>query len=157
MNHGSNRRERIEQFWERNRKRLEGAWIVAVIAYSGFLTFVVSKTVSHYGVSTRWFGVVALIAAIPDAVGTAKMVTAIVERDAGRARLWGMVAATGYFAPEAFILATGRNLPTRVYVVLGIWVAIALAVSLISLRKKVKATRAQRHSATRSAPVSAEE
>ncbi|MGB2757034.1 MAG: hypothetical protein WBD02_05145 [Acidimicrobiia bacterium] len=154
MGHGSNRRERIEQFWKSHHKGLEGAWIVGVVAYSGFLTFVVSKTVSKYHVSTRWFGVVALLAAIPDAGGTAKLVSALVDHDMAKARQWGFVAATGYFAPEAFILLTGRHLPIRVYVVLGVWVSIAFALMVLSMRKKIRVAHLHRHSATRSAPVS---
>lgn len=130
--------------------------MIGVICYSGVLTFIVSKTVSQYHVSTRWFGVVALTAAIPDAIGTAKMVSALVDHDYPKARRWGFVAATGYFAPEAFILLTGRHLPLRIYVVLGIWVSIALVLSLGSIRRKLNHARAQRHSATRSAPVSRE-
>ena len=156
MDHGSNRRGRFEQFWRAHRKGLEGAWIVGVICYSGVLTFIVSKTVSQYHVSTFWFGVVALIASIPDAVGTAKMVGALVDHDHAKAKRWGFVAATGYFAPEVFVLLTGRNLPTRVYVVVGLWVSIALGLSLSSIRRKIRIARAHRASATRNDPVSSE-
>ncbi len=134
MRDRTNWAETLRYFWLAHRKGLEGIWVVGVIAYSGFLTFVVSKTVSKYGVSTRWFAEVALIAAIPDAVGTAKMVAALAEHRNDAARRWALVAASGYFAPEAFVVATREHLPTRVYVVLALWASLGMIVAIVSLR-----------------------
>jgi hypothetical protein len=123
------------------RKVLERLWIVAGVGYGVFRVVVANATVKKYGVNIWAFAVVELASSFTDALGTARVVGAIVDRKHKAAFRWAMVSLACFAAPDVFILATGRNMPRSVYVVIGTIMTVFGFVAVFGVVQKVKRTR----------------
>lgn len=131
------------------RKVLERAWILVGFAYSIFRIGIARLTVEKYGVNIWAFAAVELISSGPYSVGTARLVTRLVDRNYHSALRWGTLAAGCFLAPEVFIIASGNrchrrhdahchSMPTRIYVAVGVLVLVLGSVAIFSVRQKVK-------------------
>lgn len=126
------------------RQRLEISWVIGIVAFTLLRFFVAKETLEQYGLNIWIFGFIDLITAVPYAIGTARVVGAIVDRDLPSASKWAGIAAVSFFAPYAYILWAGQDatFPTTVYVVLGVLVAIFGANAVWGIIRKVRAARA---------------
>jgi hypothetical protein len=115
---------------------LERLWIVGSVAYGGLRIFVADRTVRRYGVNIWAFAVVELYG-----LGTARVVGALVDRRRDQVMRWAPLAAGAFLAPEAFIVVSGRRMPTVVYAVVGLVVLVMGTVAVVSLTRKVRAGR----------------
>jgi hypothetical protein len=131
------------------RKRLELSWVVSIVLFTLARFFVARETLEQYGLNIWVFGFIDLITAIPYAVGTARVVGALVDRDLAGASTWAGIAAVSFFAPYGYILWAGQNatFPTTVYVILGVLIAIFGANAVWGIVRKVRAARAAAHPA----------
>lgn len=87
------------------------------------------------------FGVLDLVTAVPYAVGTARLVTGLIDRDHQGAVRWGAIACGSFVAPYLWIAWAGRDgsFPTVVYVATALFVVFLGANAILSVRRKVKA------------------
>ena len=117
------------------RQRLELSWVIGIVLFTLARFFVARETLEQYGLNIWIFGFIDLITAIPYAIGTARVVGAIVDRDLPAAGTWAGIAAVSFFAPYGYILWSGQDatFPTSVYVVLGVLIAIFGANALWSV------------------------
>ena len=131
------------------RQRLELSWVVGIVLFTLARFFVARETLEQYGLNIWVFGVIDLVTAIPYAIGTARVVGAMVDRDLAAAGTWAGIAALSFFAPYGYILWSGKDaeFPTSVYVVLGVLIAIFGANALWSVIRKVRAARTEAHAA----------
>jgi hypothetical protein len=131
------------------RKILERAWILVGFAYSVIRIFIAKVTVQKYGVNIWAFGVVEVVSSGPYSLGTARVVTRLVDRNFPSAMKWGALAIGCFLAPETFIIATGERcrrrhrghchgMPTKIYVAIGLLVFVLGAATIWSIRRKVK-------------------
>lgn len=120
---------------------LESTWVVGVLAYGLARTFVVWGALGRYGVNPWVYGVIDLVSSVPYAIGTAKVVTGIIDRDWARARKWGLIAVVAFIAPDLYIVIAGHGMPALVYVVLGAWVAVAALLAGRSVALKLRTAR----------------
>ena len=125
------------------RQRLELSWVVSIVAFTLARFFVAQGTLERYGLNIWVFGFIDLITAVPYALGTARVVGAIVDRDLPSASSWAIVAGVSFIAPYAYIVWAGQDatFPAPVYVVLAVLVAIFGANALVSVLRKVRAAR----------------
>jgi hypothetical protein len=133
----------------RLRQRLEISWVISIVLFTLARFFVARETLEQYGLNVWIFGFIDLITAVPYAIGTARVVGAIVDRDLAAAGTWAGIAAVSFFAPYGYILWAGQNatFPTTVYVILGVLIAIFGANALWGVYRKVRAARAEAHAA----------
>ena len=126
------------------RQRLELSWVIGIVVFTLLRFFVARETLEQYGLNIWVFGFIDLITAVPYAIGTARVVGAIVDRDLPAASTWAGIAAVSFFAPYGYILWAGQDatFPTTVYVVLGVLIAIFGANAVWSVARKVRAARA---------------
>lgn len=125
------------------RQRLELSWVISIVVFTLARFFVAQETLERYGLNIWVFGFIDLVTAVPYALGTARVVGAMVDRDLSAASRWAGVAAFCFIAPYAYIVWSGKDatFPTAVYVVLAILVAIFGANAVWSIARKVKAAR----------------
>jgi hypothetical protein len=123
------------------RRVLERLWIVGSVAYGGLRIFVADRTVRRYGVNIWAFAVVELGTSFVYGLGTARVVGALVDRRRDQVMRWAPLAAGAFLAPEAFIVVSGRRMPTVVYAVVGLVVLVMGTVAVVSLTRKVRAGR----------------
>jgi hypothetical protein len=138
---------------DRKRRILERVWIAVGFAYSLFRVFVADATVRKYGVNIAAFAGVEIVSSFPYSIGTARLVTALIDRHYRRAVKWGTIAATCFIAPETFIVATaGRHcskrrpghchgVPTSIYVVIAVILVLFGSFTAWTVRRKVKQAR----------------
>ncbi|MCU1370085.1 MAG: hypothetical protein JWO77_1279 [Ilumatobacteraceae bacterium] len=129
------------------RQRLELSWVIGIVVFTLVRFFVARETLEKYGLNIWVFGFIDLITAVPYAIGTARVVGALVDRDLAGASKWAGIAAISFFAPYGYILWAGQDatFPTSVYVILGLLVAVFGANAVWGIVRKVRAARADAH------------
>lgn len=128
------------------RRKLEVTWVIGVVLF----------TLARFGAAwgaladhPRWaawiFGVIDLGTAVPYAIGTARLVTSLIDRNGQAAARWGLVAAGSFLAPYLWIAWIGRDgsLPTVVYVAIAVCIVCFGANAVLSVRRKVNQGRTQ--------------
>jgi hypothetical protein len=122
---------------------LETSWILGVVLFTLARFFVARGTLERYGLNVWVFGFIDLITAVPYALGTARTVGALVDRDHQAIARWSLVAAVAFLAPYLYIAWAGRTatFPTVVYVVVGLLLAGFGANAVWSVRRKARAER----------------
>ena len=126
------------------RKTLEASWVAGVVVFV-VVRFVVaySALVEYDRLTVVIFGLLDLGTAVPYAIGTARLVTSLVDGDVEIAARWGALAAFCFLAPYLWIAWAGRDgeFPTIVYVVTAI-LAVCLGINaVLGLRRRVRAER----------------
>jgi hypothetical protein len=134
-----------DQTRARRRRTLELSWVVGVVLF----------TLARFGAAwgalgeeERWvvwvFGVIDLGTAVPYALGTARLVTSLVDRRLDLATRWGLVASGSFLAPYLWLGWAGRDgeFPTVVYVAVAVCVTCFGANAVISVIRKVRRARA---------------
>lgn len=127
------------------RRKMELTWVVGVVLF----------TLARFGAAwgalsehPRWavwtFGVIDIVTAVPYALGTARLVTSLIDRNAQAAARWGIVASGSFLAPYVWLAWVGRDgsLPTVVYVAIVVCVVCFGANAVLSVRRKVREGRA---------------
>ena len=138
------------------RKRLERLWIVAGVAYGLVRVFVANATVRKYGVNIWAFAVVEIGTSFPYSLGSARLVTSLVDKSYRAATRWGMLAAVCFVAPESFIIITGERcsrrhpgrchrMPKRVYEVIGLVILVVGSLAIYGVILKVRQARTREH------------
>lgn len=126
------------------RKTLERSWVI------GVLVFVIVRFVAAYGALGKYdaftvivFGLLDIGTAVPYAIGTARLVTSLVDRDLPAAARWGALASACFLAPYVWIAWAGRDgsFPTIVYVVTAILVVFLGLNAVLGVRRRVQAAR----------------
>jgi len=131
----------------RRRRRLERLWIVGSVAYGALRIVVADRTVRRYGVNIWAFATIELSTSWLYGLSTARVVGALVDRALRTALRWGVLATATFFAPESFIVLTGRDMPAAVYLVIGGLLATVGTFATVSLVRNVRAGRRARASA----------
>jgi hypothetical protein len=136
------------------RRKMELTWVVGVVLF----------TLARFGAAwgalaehPRWavwtFGVIDIVTAVPYALGTARLVTSLIDRNGQAAARWGIVASGSFLAPYVWLAWVGRDgsLPTVVYVAIVVCVVCFGANAVLSVRRKVRDGRSQPVATTTSA------
>ena len=126
------------------RRTLERSWVI------GVLVFVVIRFVAAYGALGKYdaftvivFGLLDIGTAVPYAIGTARLVTSLVDRDLSGAARWGSLASACFLAPYIWIAWAGRDgsFPTIVYVVTAILAVFLGLNAVVGIRRRVRSAR----------------
>ena len=104
------------------RQVLEVSWVIGVVAFVLVRFIIAYSTLAQYGQGTVIvFGVLDVATAVPYALGTARLVTGLVDRRVAYASRWAMVACVSFVAPYVWLAWAGReDFPTVVYLVIGV-------------------------------------
>ena len=137
------------------RRIFERIWIVLGILWAVGRVIVAKATVEKYGVNIAVFAVIEILVAWPHALGAARVVTKLIDRDPTGAFLWGSVLAVTHIAPELYIAVTGSNMPAEIYVSLAVIVVGLGALAVVGIVQKVRAGRYHRSIAAQAARVRA--
>ena len=125
----------------RRRRRLEATWVLGVVAYVIFRFVLAYSALAKYGrLNVVIFGVLDLVTAVPYAIGTARLVTSVVDHRPQTAARWGALAAGSFIAPYLWIAWIGRDgqFPTLVYVVVAVLVVCLGANAVLGVRRRVQ-------------------
>jgi len=126
---------------------LEVSWVLGVVA-SVIVRFAIAySTLSQYGRGTVVvFGVLDVVTAVPYALGTARVVTGVVDRDLGSAGRWGMVACVSFVLPYVWLAWAGwEEFPVVAYVVIGVLALLLGANAVVGVARRVRSERNVAH------------
>ena len=123
------------------RSRRERTWVVGVVLFTLARFVVAYSTLRQYHLNIWLFGVIDLGTAVPYGVGTARLVTSVIDRRASAATRWLAVAAASFLAPYLYIALAGRDMPSAVYLVVVVLVLALGTNAVLEVRKKVAAGR----------------
>ncbi len=126
------------------RRVYERLWIVLGVVWAVGRVFVAKATVERYGVNITVFAVIEILVAWPHALGAARVVTKLVDRDPHGAFRWGTLLAVTHIAPELYIAVAGSHMPFGVYVSLALIVVGLGALAVVGIIQKVGIARAER-------------
>lgn len=131
----------------RRRRTLEASWVVGVVVFVVVRFVVAYSALAEYDqLTVVIFGLLDLGTAVPYAIGTARLVTSLVDGEVEIAARWGVLAAGSFIAPYLWIAWAGRDgeFPTIVYVVTAV-LCVCLGINAVfGLRRRVRAEREQR-------------
>ncbi|WP_426570697.1 hypothetical protein [Aquihabitans sp. McL0605] len=127
----------------RLRQYVTGSWVIAVVAFTIARVAVAGSTLEKYGLNIWVFGFIDLITAVPYAIGVARVVTSIIDKESGNAMKWGLVAAGSFLAPYLYVAWSGRDasFPPVVWVVLGLLILGFGTNAVLSGYRKVRSAR----------------
>ena len=83
------------------RRWLETTWVVTVLVFTLARLLVARATLAERGLNIWVFGFIDLITAFPYALGTARIVEAVVDRDGHAIGRWTLVAGLSFIARYA--------------------------------------------------------
>ncbi len=128
----------------KRRQTLEVSWVVGVVVFV-LIRFALaySALADESRITVVIFGILDLGTAVPYALGTARLVTSLVDRDAQSAARWGALASGSFLAPYIWIAWAGRSgeFPLAVYVVTTLFVVFLGANAVVTIRRRVRAER----------------
>jgi hypothetical protein len=139
------RRAARRRLWER-------VWGVLGIAYAVFRIWLAQVTVHRYDVWIPGFAAIELLTAWPHGLATARVITALIDRDRVRAWRWGIVLAVTHVAPELYIALDATYLPRKIWASLAFFVFGFGALSLWGIVQKVRDGRRARAAAAEQPP-----
>lgn len=119
--------------------------MVGVVAFVVVRFVLAYSALAKYDALTVWiFGILDLGTAVPYAIGTARLVTSLVDRDLQGAARWGTLASVCFLAPYVWIAWAGRDgeFPTVVYVVVALLAASLGINAIYGIRRRVRLERA---------------
>jgi hypothetical protein len=125
------------------RRYLTISWVVTIVLFTLARCLVAREALQRYGLNIWVFMAIDLVTALPYAIGVAKVVTSIIDRDSSAASFWALVAGASFLAPYGYIAWAGRgaSFPPVVYVVLGVMIVLFGANAVRSVRRSVRNAR----------------
>lgn len=126
------------------RRIYERVWIVFGLFWAVGRVIVAKATVEKYGVNITIFAVIEIAAAWPHAVGAARVITNLIDRNPAGAMPWGVMLAVSHIAPELYIALVGSHMPLGVYISLAFIVVGLGALAIVGIIQKVRIGRAER-------------
>jgi hypothetical protein len=118
---------------------LEAVWVALTVGYAIGRAVVVGRVFGKHGVNAWVYGAIDVITSIPLGIATARAVGAAIDHCWIAFRRWTIVAGLAFIAPDVYLLLFARHVPVRVYIVLGVYLAITTAIALNSAWRKIRA------------------
>lgn len=127
----------------RRRQVMERSWVLGVVVFVVARFLLAYTELGRYGMTVWVFGLLDLGTAVPYALGTARLVTSLVDRNPSAAARWGMIASLSFLAPYLWLAWAGRDgqFPTVVYAAVALFVVCLGAYAVIGVRRRVRQDR----------------
>jgi hypothetical protein len=127
------------------RRKLELSWVIGVVVFVIVRFVIAYSALSEYGLTVWIFGFLDIVTAVPYAIGTARLVTSLVDKNVQAAARWGIVACISFLAPYAWVAWAGRDgeFPTAVYVTIAVLVVCLGTNAIVGVAKRVRAAKVE--------------
>ncbi len=125
------------------RRRRERLWIGGVLGYTVLRFAIAWEALDRYGLNIWVFGIIDIVTAVPYAVGTARLVTSVVDRRLQAAAGWMVISAFSFLAPYLYIAVAGhdKSMPKTVWVVLAVLVIALGANAAFAIIRRIRSGR----------------
>ncbi len=126
------------------RKVLTKFWVLGVIIYDAIRAFIISETLSKYGVNGVWYFLFEISLSIPYALCSLKLVLAIVDRNKSRFYIFGSLTLALFFAPDIYVLIATESLTPKIYIIYGTLLTFTTSVATYGIVREVRKKRSQK-------------
>jgi hypothetical protein len=125
------------------RQVLELSWVIGVVLFVIVRFAIAYSTLAQYGRFTVVvFGILDIVTAVPYALGTARVVTSLVDKRIASASRWGMVACASFVAPYVWLAWAGREeFPAIAYIVIGVLTVLLGLNAVVGVARSVRKER----------------
>jgi hypothetical protein len=125
------------------RQVLELSWVIGVVLFVIVRFVIAYSTLAQYSrVTVVVFGILDIVTAVPYALGTARVVTGLVDRRVASASRWAMVACASFVAPYVWLAWAGReDFPMVAYVVIGVLAVLLGLNAVVGIARNVRRER----------------
>lgn len=125
------------------RQVLELSWVIGVVLFVIVRFVIAYSTLAQYSrVTVVVFGVLDIVTAVPYALGTARVVTGLVDKKVAYASRWAMVACASFVAPYVWLAWAGRgDFPVVAYVVIGVLAVLLGLNAVVGIARNVRRER----------------
>jgi hypothetical protein len=125
------------------RRKLELSWVIGVVVFVIVRFAIAYSALSEYGLTVWIFGFLDIATAVPYAVGTARLVTSLVDKNVQAAARWGIIACISFLAPYAWVAWAGRDgeFPKAVYITVVVLVVCLGTNAVVGIFKRVRSQR----------------
>lgn len=125
-----------------NRRRIIGPWVLVNVIYDVVRCLVMVSAFDQYGLNGWAYAAFVLVFSVIYAWSTLELVGALVDGDRSRAHWLLLVVTASFLAPDLYVVAVTREVPTWVYLVLAGYLTISSAVTARGLVGRYRARRA---------------
>ena len=125
------------------RRVLERSWVIGVVAFVLVRFVIAYSSLARYGRTTVIvFGILDVATAVPYAVGTARLVTSVVDGDLRAAARWGAISCASFLVPYLWLTWAGReSLPMLAYLVIGVLTVLLGANAVTGVVRRIRDER----------------
>jgi len=127
------------------RKVLSRTWAGIVVAWAAIRTIIVWAALGDYGINPWIYLSIDLASAAVDALSTPRMVLSFVDDHYKQAFKWALLTLVAFVIPDLYIFLGTKTLPTKVIVVLCLIIGATLVIGVVSVVRKIRKGRAERH------------
>ena len=113
-------------------------WYLLVLGWAIIRTFLVKEVFQKNGVNPYIYLIIDLAASVPYAKYTHKLAISYLDKDWKSFRFALLVSVITFYAPDIYILASARHVPTSIYFGFFLVLAVFSTAAVISVLKRVK-------------------
>jgi len=113
-------------------------WYFLVLGWAIIRTFLVKEVFQKNGVNPYIYLIIDLAASVPYAKYTHKLAISYLDKDWKSFRFALLVSVVTFYAPDIYILASARHVPTSIYFGFFLVLAVFSTAAVISVLKRVK-------------------
>lgn len=123
----------------RLRQILTVSWVITIVLFTIARVVVAKETLEVYGLNIWVFAFIDLITAVPYAIGVARVITSMIDRDFSASTRWALVAFVSFIAPYVYVAWAGRDasFPPAVWIALAVLVLVFGTNAIVNVRRKV--------------------
>ena len=127
------------------RKVLSRTWAGIVVAWAAIRTIIVWAALGDYGINPWIYLSIDLASAAVDAISTPRMVLSFVDDHYKQACKWALLTLVAFIIPDLYIFLGTKTLPKKVIIVLCLIILATLVIGVVSVVRKIRKGRAERH------------
>ena len=113
-------------------------WYFLVLAWAVIRTFLVKEIFQGNGVRPYIYLVIDLTASVPYAKYTHKLAISYLDKDWKPFKVALLISVATFYAPDIYILAAARHVPTSIYFGFFLVLAIFSIAAIVGILKKIK-------------------
>lgn len=116
----------------------KAAWIISTFGYGCLRVFLAHAYLSEYGLNIWLFAAIEISSSLLFGVASSRFVENLVRGVKQHRIRLGLAALSGYFAPDAYVLAASGEYPPTLRTIVSIIVLVSAVFTVVTLIAKVR-------------------
>lgn len=121
--------------------RAKVAWIISTFAYGCFRVFLAHAYLAEYGLNIWLFATIEISSSLVFGITSSRFVENLVRGVKHHRIRLGLAALSGYFAPDAYVLAVSGEYPPTLRTIVSLIVLVSFVFTVVTLFTKLRKGR----------------